>query len=84
MTDQVTVTKNLTGRDMTAGEFEFQLLDGTKVVATGTNDASGNVALSPITYTKPGTYNYTLCEVGGGSQKAGVSMTATHSPLPRR
>lgn len=72
VTDQVTVTKNLTGRDMKAGEFEFQLLDGTKVVATGTNDASGNVALSPITYTKPGTYNYTLCEVGGGSQKAGV------------
>ena len=72
VTDQVTVTKNLTGRDMTAGEFEFQLLDGTKVVATGTNDASGNVTLSPIPYTKPGTYNYTLCEVGGGSQKAGV------------
>lgn len=72
VTDQVTVTKNLTGRDMTTGEFEFQLLEGTKVVATGTNDASGNVALSPITYTKPGTYNYTLCEVGGGSQKAGV------------
>lgn len=72
VTDQVTVTKNLTGRDMTAGEFEFQLLEGGNVVATGTNDASGKVALSPITYTKPGTYNYTLCEVGGGSQKAGV------------
>lgn len=72
VTDQVTVTKNLTGRDMKAGEFEFQLLDGTKVVATGTNDVSGNVTLSPITYTKPGTYSYTLCEVGGGSQKAGV------------
>ena len=72
VTDQVTVTKNLTGRDMKAGEFEFQLLDGTNVVATGTNDASGKVTLSPITYTKPGTYNYTLCEVGGGSQKAGV------------
>lgn len=72
VTDQVTVTKNLTGRDMTAGEFEFQLLEGGNVVATGTNDASGNVTLSPITYTKPGTYNYTLCEVGGGSQKAGV------------
>lgn len=72
VTDQVTVTKNLTGRDMTAGEFEFQLLEGGNVAATGTNDASDNVALSPITYTKPGTYNYTLCEVGGGSQKAGV------------
>lgn len=72
VTDQVTVTKNLTGRDMKAGEFEFQLLEGTNVVATGTNDASGKVALSPITYTKPGTYNYTLCEVGGGTHKAGV------------
>ena len=72
VTDQVAVTKNLTGRDMKAGEFEFQLLEGGNVVATGTNDASGKVALSPITYTKPGTYNYTLCEVGGGSQKAGV------------
>lgn len=72
VTDQATVTKNLTGRDMKAGEFEFQLLEGGNVVATGTNDASGKVALSPITYTKPGTYNYTLCEVGGGSQKAGV------------
>lgn len=72
VTDQVTVMKNLTGRDMKAGEFEFQLLEGTKVVATGTNDASGKVTLSSIPYTKPGIYNYTLCEVGGGSQKAGV------------
>ncbi len=72
VTDQVTVTKNLTGRDMKAGEFEFQLIEGGNVVATGTNDASGKVTLSPITYTKPGIYNYTLCEVGGGSQKAGV------------
>ena len=77
VTDQVTVTKNLTGRDMKAGEFEFQLLEGTNVVATGTNDASGKVALSPITYTKPGTYNYTLCEVGGGSQKAGVQYDSS-------
>ena len=72
VTDQVTVTKSLTGRDMKAREFEFQLLEGGNVVATGTNDASGKVALRLITYTKPGTYNYTLCEVGGGSQKAGV------------
>ena len=72
VTDQVTVTKNLTGRDMKAGEFEFQLLDGTKVVATGTNDVSGNVTLSPITYTKPGTHSYMLREVGGGTHKAGV------------
>ncbi len=77
VTDQVTVMKNLTGRDMKAGEFEFQLLEGTKVVATGTNDASGKVTLRSIPYTKPGIYNYTLCEVGGGSQKAGVQYDSS-------
>ena len=77
VTDQVTVMKNLTGRDMKAGEFEFQLLEGTKVVATGTNDASGKVTLSSIPYTKSGIYNYTLCEVGGGSQKAGVQYDSS-------
>ena len=70
VTDQVTVTKNLTGRDMKAGEFEFQLLDGTKVVATGTNGTDGNVTLSSITYTEPGTHSYTLREVD--THKAGV------------
>ena len=72
VTDQVTVTKQLTGRDMTAGEFAFELLEGSKVVAKGTNGADGSVALSPITYTKPGTHSYMLREVGGGTHKAGV------------
>lgn len=72
VTDQVTVTKNLTGRDMAAGEFAFELLEGNDVVATGTNGADGSVALGPITYTKPGTHSYMLREVGGGTHKAGV------------
>lgn len=72
VTDQVKVTKQLTGRDMAAGEFSFELLEGDKVVATGTNSADGSVALSPITYTKPGTHSYMLREVGGGTHKAGV------------
>ena len=72
VTDQVTVTKQLTGRDMTAGEFAFELLEGNDVVATGTNGADGSVALRPITYTKPGTHSYMLREVGGGTHKAGV------------
>lgn len=70
--DQVKVTKQLTGRDMAAGEFAFELLEGNNVVATGTNSADGSVALSPITYTKPGTHSYMLREVGGGTHKAGV------------
>lgn len=72
VTDQVTVTKQLTGRDMAAGEFAFELLEGNDVVATGTNGADGSVALNKITYTKPGTHSYTLREVGGGTHKAGV------------
>lgn len=72
VTDQVTVTKQLTGRDMAAGEFAFELLEGNDVVATGTNSADGSVALRPITYTKPGTHSYMLREVGGGTHKAGV------------
>ena len=72
VTDQVKVTKQLTGRDMAAGEFAFELFEGDKVVATGTNSADGSVALSPITYTKPGTHSYMLREVGGGTHKAGV------------
>lgn len=72
VTDQVTVTKSLTGRDMAAGEFAFELLEGDKVVATGTNGADGSVALSSIPYTEPGTHSYTLREVGGGTHKAGV------------
>lgn len=72
VTDQVKVTKQLTGRDMAAGEFAFELLEGNNVVATGTNSADGSVALSPITYTKPGIHSYMLREVGGGTHKAGV------------
>lgn len=72
VTDQVTVTKQFTGRDMAAGEFAFELLEGNNVVATGTNGADGSVALSSITYTEPGTHSYMLREVGGGTHKAGV------------
>lgn len=72
VTDQVTVTKQFTGRDMAAGEFAFELLEGNNVVATGTNGADGSVALRSITYTEPGTHSYTLREVGGGTHKAGV------------
>lgn len=73
VTDQVTVTKTLTGRDMTAGEFAFELLEGEDVVATGVNTADGSVALSAVEYTQPGTHRYTLHEVGGGTVANGVT-----------
>ncbi len=73
VTDQVTVTKTLTGRDMAAGEFAFELLERGDVVATGVNAADGTVTLSAVKYTYPGTHRYTLHEVGGGTVANGVT-----------
>ena len=67
VTDSVEITKKLTGRDLTKGEFKFELLDADgNTVATGTNNADGKVELGSIEYTKPGEYNYTLHEIDGG------------------
>ena len=73
VTDQVTVTKTLTGRDMAAGEFAFELLEGEDVVATGANAADGSVTLNAVKYTQPGTHRCTLHEVGGGTVANGVT-----------
>lgn len=62
VTDQVKTVKRLTGRDLAAGEFTFDLLEDDMVVASGTNDANGTVTLSPIRYEAPGTHTYTLRE----------------------
>lgn len=62
VTDQVKTVKRLTGRDLAAGEFKFELLENGTVVANGTNDANGTVTLSPIHYEAPGTHTYTLRE----------------------
>lgn len=69
VTDQITATKVLTGRDMAEGEFSFELVEGegedAKVVATGKNAADGTITMSPIEYDKPGKHTYTLREVKG-------------------
>ena len=62
VTDQVKTVKRLTGRDLAAGEFTFELLEDGVTVASGTNDANSNVTLSPIRYEAPGTHTYTLRE----------------------
>ena len=63
ITDQVKVTKKLTGRDLKAGEFHFELLEYGEVAARGTNDANGSVTFDKITYTAPGHHTYTVREV---------------------
>lgn len=67
ITDQIKIDKNLTGRDLKKGEFTFELLENGDVVATGSNDASGNVTFDKkITYTQPGHHTYTVREVNNG------------------
>lgn len=70
----LSIGKTLTGRDMSEGEFSFELVetvDGAEaVVSTGTAAAAADgeaatVSFAPITYTEPGEHTYTLREVKG-------------------
>lgn len=75
VTDQITATKVLTGRDLKDGEFSFKLVEGDKVVAEGTNTADGKIAMDKITYDKPGKHTYTLREVNGGTTSKGITYS---------
>ena len=77
VTDQITATKSLTGRDLKEGEFSFELVEGDKVVATGTNDAEGNITMSAVKYTEAGEHTYTLREVNGGTTSKGITYSDT-------
>lgn len=77
VTEQITATKVLTGRDLKEGEFSFELVEGDKVVATGTNDAEGNITMSAVKYTEAGEHTYTLREVNGGTTSKGITYSGT-------
>lgn len=75
VTDQITVTKVLTGRNLKDSEFSFELVEGDKVVATGTNNAEGKITMGAVKYTKPGKHTYTLREVKGGTTSKGIAYS---------
>ena len=75
VTDQITANKVLTGRELAAGEFSFELVEGDKVVATGTNDASGNITMGAVKYTEAGEHTYTLREANGGTTSKGITYS---------
>lgn len=77
VTEQITATKVLDGRDLKEGEFSFELVEGDKVVATGTNDAEGNITMSAVKYTEAGEHTYTLREVNGGTTSKGITYSDT-------
>lgn len=82
---QLTITKTLIGRDMVADEFTFTLTaaaDGTEYPATNAAAADGQpgtVAFDPITFTEPGTYQYTLSEVPGADNVGLTYDTDTYT-----
>lgn len=71
VSQNVSVTKKLDGRDLKGDEFSFELVEGDNVVATATNNADGSVVFGAQRYTEPGTHVYTIREVQGNT--AGVS-----------
>lgn len=75
VTDQITANKVLTGRELAAGEFSFELVEGDKVVAKGINAADGTIAMDKIAYDKPGKHTYTLREVNGGTTSKGITYS---------
>ena len=62
-TAQLSANKQLTGRDLKAGEFSFELKnDKDEVLETVTNDKDGKITFKTLTYTAVGTYQYTITE----------------------
>ena len=75
VTDQITAKKVLTGRDLKAGEFSFELVEGNDVVARGTNAADGKIVMDPVTYTEAGEHTYTLRETKAGATENGITYS---------
>lgn len=75
VTDQITANKVLTGRELKEGEFSFELVEGDKVIATGTNNAEGKITMGAVKYTKPGKHTYTLRELKGGTTSKGITYS---------
>ncbi|MBM6942056.1 VWA domain-containing protein [Collinsella intestinalis] len=57
--------KVLDGRELTDGEFTFELRENGKVIDTATNDADGTVAFEKVEYTESGAHDYEIAEVKG-------------------
>ena len=70
VTDQIAISKDLTGKPLAQEAFTFMLTelvdDGAGAdlqVLTATNGADGRIAFPALTYTEPGVHTYRLAEV---------------------
>ena len=66
VTSTIEFTKELTGRNLVDGEFNFMMheVEGRTEDAIGTNSVDGIVTMSPITFDMPGEYVYVVSELG--------------------
>ncbi len=70
-------TKKLTGRDLEAGEFNFQVRDGQgNLVATAKNGADGKIVFGEIKLPTAGKYTFTVTEVKGSNISITYDETA--------
>ena len=79
------IQKDLKGRPLKNGEFTFQIKKGNEVLATGTNDADGNVSMEPesLTFTLDdlGDNNLTVHEVYQVVTDDGMKVVAADVPV---
>lgn len=72
----LSATKTLSGKNLSDGEFSFQLKDSSgKVLQTASNKADGSISFAPITYKEAGTYHYQIVEIAGNEE--GVAYDST-------
>ena len=70
--------KELTGKELSAGQFSFKLLDSDKnELQTKSNDKDGQIFFDEITYDKAGTYEYTISEAIPTEKETGVTYDDT-------
>ena len=64
----LTITKELDGRELREGEFTFELVgEDETVLQEAVNAKDGSITFGALTYEKPGTYNYVIREHEGSA-----------------
>lgn len=83
---ELSAKKNLTGRELQAYEFEFELVDDKgNVIDSEKNDKQGNIQFKPLTYSRDndgvddcGEYRYVIREKNTGEKNVTYDKTEHH------
>ncbi|TEB12129.1 T surface-antigen of pili [Pelotomaculum sp. FP] len=74
---EIQVRKTLTGKDLEAGMFSFELTEVTEqgdvIIGTVANNAEGFITFNSLSLNKPGTYTYKIKEVMPSTPQPGMS-----------